>query len=126
MTARKPERERAEIDYRRLAERAPAILYRYRFLPNPEMEYINPAVTETLGYSPDDFYAEPDLVRTMFGHGSSPSKEPGRGMPGSPIIRRWRRRDGTYAGRPTTKGASPMSMGPACVPCPSTPMTPSA
>ena len=74
----------------------PAILYRYRLLPHPAMEYINPAVTETLGYSPDDFYADPDLVRRIFGEGSSPSAGSDRDA-GSPIIRRWRRRDGTVA-----------------------------
>ena len=96
MSRKNFQRDQTPIAYRSLAERAPAILYRYRFLPHPAMEYINPAVTETLGYSPDDFYADPGLVRTIFGEGSSPSAESGRDM-GSPIIRRWRRRDGTFA-----------------------------
>ena len=61
-TRKRPDRERPEIDYRSLAERAPAIFYRYRLSSQTlAMEYINPAVTDTLGYSPDDFYADPDL-----------------------------------------------------------------
>jgi PAS domain-containing protein len=64
-TRKQPDRERVEIDYRSLAERAPSIFYRYRLLPNAAMEYINPAVADALGYSPDDFYAAPDLFRTV-------------------------------------------------------------
>ena len=94
----KPKRRGAGIDYRSLAERAPAILFRYRLLPDPRMEYVNPAVTEALGYSPDDFYADPDLVFTLLdGDSIQAIGAPDPATTGSPIVRRWRRRDGTYA-----------------------------
>jgi PAS domain S-box-containing protein len=93
-----PERGPPTVDYRSLAERAPAILYRYRLLPDPKMEYVNPAVTETLGYSPEDFYADPDLVRAVLDVPAlAVAAESDPGFSGRPIIRRWRRRDGTYA-----------------------------
>jgi PAS domain S-box-containing protein len=62
------------------------------------MEYVNPAVTQALGYSPDDFYEDPDLVLASLGEASLPAiADPDRAASGTPIIRRWRRRDGTYA-----------------------------
>ena len=95
---RKPARRNADVDYRNLAERAPAILFRYRLLPEPRMEYVNPAVTETLGYTPDDFYADPDLVFTLLdGESLQAIGAPDPAATGLPIVRRWRRRDGTYA-----------------------------
>ena len=96
-THKRPDRERAEIDYRTLAERSPTIFYRYRLLPSPSMEYVNPAVADTLGYSPDDFYAEPDLFRTLLDATPSFASEQEWNTSGSPVIRRWRRRDGTFA-----------------------------
>jgi PAS domain S-box-containing protein len=93
-----PERRPLTVDYRSLAERAPAILYRYRLLPDPKMEYVNRAVTETLGYSPEDFYADPDLVRAVLDVPTlAVAAESDPGFSGRPVIRRWRRRDGTYA-----------------------------
>lgn len=90
--------QRPAVDHRSLAERAPAILFRYRLLPDPEMEYVNPAVTEALGYLPEDFYADPDLVLTLLDQQTLPTLvEPDPATPGLPVIRRWRRRDGTYA-----------------------------
>ena len=64
---RTSERGPSAIDYRSLAERAPAILYRYRVLPSPQMEYVNAAVTQTLGYTPEDFYADPNTGPTSGG-----------------------------------------------------------
>jgi PAS domain-containing protein len=93
-----PERIPLAVDYRSLAERAPAILYRYRLLPHPKMDYINPAVTETLGYTPEDFYCDPDLVLAVLDVPKlAVAAEPDPGVSGRPIVRRWRRRDGTYA-----------------------------
>ena len=35
--------------------------YRYRFLPTNGYDYVSPAVEEIMGYSPDEFYADPDF-----------------------------------------------------------------
>ena len=61
------------------------------------MEYVNPAVIQTLGYSPEDFYADPELVQALL-DGATPTVavEPDPDA-GRPTMRRWRRRDGTYA-----------------------------
>ena len=62
------------------------------------MEYVNAAVTQTLGYTPEDFYADPELVLAVLDVPAlSVAAEADRGVSGRPTIRRWRRRDGTYA-----------------------------
>jgi PAS domain S-box-containing protein len=89
---------RPDVDYRSFAERTPAILYRYRLRPDREIEYVNPAVTDALGYLPEDFYADPDLALRVLGEPRLPAiAEPDRPTSGAPVIRRWLRRDGTYA-----------------------------
>lgn len=52
----------SEARYRRLAENAPDIIYRYRLAPDRGFDYISPAVFDTLGYTPEVFYAQPDLL----------------------------------------------------------------
>jgi PAS domain S-box-containing protein len=47
--------------FRRLAENALDMIYRYRLLPTRGFEYVSPAATLITGYAPDDFYADPDL-----------------------------------------------------------------
>jgi PAS domain S-box-containing protein len=52
----------AEQRYRRLADNAPDIIFRYDLLPQRRCVYMSPAVTAVTGYKPEDFYADPDLV----------------------------------------------------------------
>ncbi len=51
----------SEERFRRLAENAQDLIYRYRHTPKPCFEYINPALNKILGYSPEEFYADPAL-----------------------------------------------------------------
>ncbi len=51
----------SEDRFRRLAENAQDVIYRYRFVPQPHFEYVNPAVEKMLGYAPEEFYANPIL-----------------------------------------------------------------
>jgi len=52
----------SEQKYRRLAENSPAIIYRYRFGPERGFDYISPAITTLIGYSPAEHYADPNLA----------------------------------------------------------------
>lgn len=52
----------AEQRFRRLAENAQDAIYRYEFVPQQRMSYVNPAVSALTGYTPEDFYADPELV----------------------------------------------------------------
>jgi len=52
---------RSESRFRRLAENAPDVIYRYRIALNPGFDYISPAVTDVSGYTPEEYYADPLL-----------------------------------------------------------------
>jgi PAS domain S-box-containing protein len=51
----------AEQRYRRLAENAPDIVFRYDLLPQPRFAYLSPAITGVTGYLPEDYYADANL-----------------------------------------------------------------
>lgn len=52
----------SEERFRRLADNAPDIIYRYQVSPTaPGFEYISPAVTAITGYTPTEHYADPQL-----------------------------------------------------------------
>ncbi len=51
----------SEARFRRLAENAADLIYRYDFLPAPHFSYVNPAATVITGYTPEEHYADPDL-----------------------------------------------------------------
>ena len=53
--------QESEERFRRLAENAPDVVFRIEILPEPNLSYISPAVTRYLDYTPEDFYANPEL-----------------------------------------------------------------
>ena len=52
----------AEQRYRSLAEGASDMIFRYELYPKPGFTYVNPAATSVNGYSPEEYYADPDLI----------------------------------------------------------------
>lgn len=52
----------SEERFRRLAERAPDVIFRYRLAPEPALEYASPAVEAMTGYSVDRLLAQPGLL----------------------------------------------------------------
>ena len=52
----------SEARFRRLADNAKDVIYRYRWVPQPELEYINPAIMDLTGYGAGEFYAQPSLL----------------------------------------------------------------
>jgi len=53
--------KRSEERFRRLAENAPDIIYRFRVSPDPGFEFISSAVTKIAGYSPQEYYDDSEL-----------------------------------------------------------------
>ncbi len=51
--------QESEAHFRRLAENAPDIVFRYELRSNPGLSYVSPAVTDVLGYDPSELYASP-------------------------------------------------------------------
>ncbi len=51
----------SEDKYRRLAENAQDLIYRYEFIPKRRFTYVSPSATKLTGYTPEDHYSDPDL-----------------------------------------------------------------
>jgi PAS domain S-box-containing protein len=83
--------------FHRLAENALDMIYRYRMLPTPGFEYVSPAAMAITGYTPADFYADPDLVYKLIhpeDHGLIESLQRPSGST-VPLTVRWMHKDGT-------------------------------
>jgi len=52
----------SEARFRRLAENARDVIYRYRLRPTPGFEYVSPAITNITGYTPEEHYSDPELI----------------------------------------------------------------
>ncbi len=51
-----------DIDlYRLLVEHFGDLVYRYNLQPSPRFDYVSPSFTEILGYTPEEYYADPEL-----------------------------------------------------------------
>lgn len=51
----------SEERFRRLAENAPDIIYRYELIPLRRFSYVSPGVERITGHTPDEYYTDPEL-----------------------------------------------------------------
>lgn len=89
----------SEQRFRLLAEQARDVIFRYRVSPTPGPEYISPAVTSLTGYTPEEFYADPELPARIIHPDDralhdSLVQDP---VPAArlPVVLRWIRKNGT-------------------------------
>ena len=61
-----------EAQYRLLAENAVDIIYRYRLLPTAKFEYVSPSIFLATGYTPDEYYADANLLFSLIHPEDSP------------------------------------------------------
>lgn len=54
--------QESESRYRRLAENAPDVIYRINLVPEHRFEYVSPTVEQMTGYTPGEYYRNPDLL----------------------------------------------------------------
>ena len=87
----------SERRFRRLADNAPAIIYRHRLGEHPGFDYISPAVEAMSGYGQQEFYEDPGLgQRIVHPEDRAELEDFVRGvLPPSPHVARWICRDGT-------------------------------
>jgi two-component system cell cycle sensor histidine kinase/response regulator CckA len=88
----------SEERFRRLAENAQDVIFRYGFGPTPGFDYISPAVTTMTGLTPEAYYADPELFLTVV----HPEDRPliarvfqDRTVIGRPLVLRCMHADGT-------------------------------
>ena len=55
----------SESLFRLLADNSSDIIFRYRLAPQPCYEYISPSVTGITGYTPEEHYADPQMIRKL-------------------------------------------------------------
>ncbi len=86
----------SEARFRRLAENAQDLIYRYRLTPPVGFEYVNPAATTITGYTPEEHYADPELGRKIVYPDDRPLLEDAAAHPAPdrPLILRWVHKDG--------------------------------
>jgi PAS domain S-box-containing protein len=65
----------AEQRYRSLSESAADIILCYELYPEAHVGYINPAAASITGYSPKEFYQNPELIKTLVHHEDRPAME---------------------------------------------------
>lgn len=88
----------SEERFRRLAENAPDLIYRYMLVPQPRLEYVSPAAIRLTGYTPEEHYADPELVFRIVDPDDRPKLQQaisGAAASGEPLILRWRHKNGS-------------------------------
>lgn len=89
--------KRSEARFRRLNANPPDVMYCYRLGPEPGVDYIGPNVATALGYTPEEYYADPNLPFKVVHPDDRPVleallRDPERAS--LPFTVRWRHRDG--------------------------------
>jgi PAS domain S-box-containing protein/diguanylate cyclase (GGDEF)-like protein len=90
---------RLERRLRLLADHVPDMIFRYEYVPVRRFDYVSPASTSISGYTPEEHYADPDLVfsivhpddREMVATGVADPQDDS----GEPMLLRWIHKDGS-------------------------------
>lgn len=83
-------------DLRALIDRASDVVFRYRVRPPEGFDFVSRGVTHLTGYTPEEHYAHPDLVRRLVHPDDRPLIDEvlSSGATASPIVLRWLSKDG--------------------------------
>ncbi len=89
----------SEMRFRLVAENAQDLIYLYRFSPASHFEYVSPSSTQITGYTPEEFYRDPDFFERL-AHPEDLQlldilKEPKASL-SEPVILRMRHKDGHH------------------------------
>ncbi len=90
--------KQSEQRFRRLAENAHDLIFRFRVAPPRGFEYVSPAAAAVTGYTPEEFYADPDLGVKIVHPEDRAALHAATGNPAAhptPIRLRLRRKDGS-------------------------------
>ncbi len=87
----------SEAGFRLLAENAQDLVYRARLVPSVHFEYMSPSSLSIYGYTPEEIYADPDLIFRLIHPEDRPILEAivrGELTSDEPRTLRWMRKDG--------------------------------
>lgn len=87
----------SEDRFRRLAENAPDMIYRYDLRPKRGFTYVSPSSVSITGFTPEEHYADLNASFRLVHRGDLPSLlavAKGKFTTGDPISLRWVRKDG--------------------------------
>jgi PAS domain S-box-containing protein/diguanylate cyclase (GGDEF)-like protein len=89
---------RLERRLRLLADHLPDMIFRYEYVPVRRFDYVSPACTSIAGYTPEEHYADPDLIFSIVHPDDREVVEAGLADPrdeaGDPVLLRWLHKDG--------------------------------
>jgi PAS domain S-box-containing protein len=88
------ELRRSEERFRLLAENAQDLIALYRFKPTPGFEYVSPSATTITGYTPEEYYADPELAYKIVHPDDAYLLDETLHQPEAPSVIRWVRKDG--------------------------------
>ena len=89
--------QKSEECFRWVAGTTKDIVFRYRFTSPRGFEYISPAVAAITGYTPEEWYADPQLGLKIVRPDDRPRVEKwlqGQGIPERPVMVRWVHKNG--------------------------------
>ncbi|HEY0030351.1 MAG TPA: PAS domain S-box protein [Bacteroidia bacterium] len=95
----------SEERFRMLAQNAVDVVFRYTIFPDYRQEYISPSIQKMTGYSPENFYRDPqlgvkiihpeDVHLVLSIQKDQKTKKPGMGgYESKPLVLRWIKKDG--------------------------------
>jgi diguanylate cyclase (GGDEF)-like protein/PAS domain S-box-containing protein len=88
------ELRRSEKRFRLLAENAQDLIALYRFKPTPGFEYVSPSSSAITGYTPEEYYADPELGYKIAHPDDMHLLDEALQHPEAPSVIRWVHKDG--------------------------------
>jgi PAS domain S-box-containing protein/diguanylate cyclase (GGDEF)-like protein len=90
---------RLERRLRLLADHLPDMIFRYEYVPVRRFDYVSPASTSISGYTPEEHYADPDLIFSIIHPDDREMVMAGVADPqddsAEPMLLRWLHKDGS-------------------------------
>ncbi len=88
---------RSEERFRKLAENAQDLIYRFEFIPDKKFTYVSPSASKITGYTPKEHYNDPDIWYKLIHPDDLDTIKPiveGKSHKDSNVIVRWIKKDG--------------------------------
>jgi PAS domain S-box-containing protein len=89
----------SDVFFDMLSENSPDMVFRAHYLPSFGFDYVSPSVTRITGYTPEEFFADPNLPQKCALpedlHLVKDPSPPGTPPLSEPVTLRWRRKDGS-------------------------------